>query len=192
MTNPESVLRPPGRPLALGCAVLAAAIALIAIAVVAGAAFLDSGASSGTLVLDDVRAYAAGTVERLPSHNLYVVRLGDGSFLALDDLDAANRASSGRRCRVAPIAASDPSLPAILQRYAARFSAPAAGSVLIFREDCNGALYDVAGARLDANARNLDRYAVATNTAGHLTIDLARRLCTVRDGADAFGTTSCN
>ena len=66
-------------------------------------------------------------------------------------------------------------------------SAQAAGSTLVFREDCNKAIYDVTGMRLDSEAANLDRYFVAIDEEGRLTVDVSKRRCTARSGTQAAG-----
>ncbi len=153
--------------------------------------FLDSGADSGQLVLDEADAYGRGTVEFVSQRNFYLVRLADGSFLALSDLDAANRASPQRRCRASPMAAGDARLPGLLQRFGSRLSDQAGGSTLLLREDCNGAIYDVAGARLDGEGPNLDRYPVEIRADGKLSVEAGKRRCTERVGAEAFAPVSC-
>jgi hypothetical protein len=181
----------PGRPVFLGC------VAMIGLAVfiVAGAiffvTFLESGSATGRIVLEDARAYPAGSVVRNAENGFYLVRLADGSFLALADLDAANRAASGNRCKVAPLAQDDPDLPAAVNSYGSRRTPAAIALALIFREDCNGALYDASGARLDADGRSLDRYDVSTNAAGRVVVDTARRSCSARAAGAAPQAISC-
>jgi hypothetical protein len=182
------VLRP---PVALGCFGAVAVVALLAFIVGFALVFLDSGANSGKLTLDPAESYGRGSIDYVSDHNFYLVRLGDGTFVALADLDAANRANAQRRCRAAPIPVSDPSLPGLLSRYAGQFSAGAAGSALLLREDCNRAVYDVTGVRLDAEGPNLDRYRVDIDPEGRLTVDLGHRLCTHRAGASDFAAISC-
>jgi hypothetical protein len=170
---------------------MAAAVVLTVFVVAFALAYLDSGADAGKLVLDDAQAYGRGTVEFVSQRNLFLVRLADGSFLALSDLDAANRASPQRRCRVSPMPVDDARLPGLLQRFGSRSSEQAGGSTLLFREDCNGAIYDVAGARLDAAGPNLDRYPVGVRSDGKLTVDVGKRQCTERAGREAFAPVSC-
>lgn len=177
-------VRPVGamrQPVALGCFLMAAiGAALIGLAIVL-VAWLSSG--STTVALDDARAYAVGSVEFVPARNLFVVRLTETEYVVLDDLDAANRANQGRRCRVQPLAAADPARAALVRQYAARMSPAAAGSTFVFRESCNNAVYDVAGVRLDADGPNLDRHPVEIDDQGRLAVNIARRVCTERSGA---------
>ena len=178
-------------PVALGCAAVVAAVVLFGLAALATISFLESGANTGKMVMDPAEAYARGSVEFVGERNFYLVRLSDGSFLALSDLDAANRSNTQRRCRVAPIQPADPQLPALLERYAARMSARAAGSTLVFREECNKAVYDVTGLRLDSEAANLDRYPVTINEAGRVTVDVSKRDCTARSAVQPFSGIPC-
>ncbi len=178
-------------PVLLGC-LSAVAVAVLAFGFVAFLiVFLESGADTGKVRLEHAETYQRGTVQFIGAENLYLVRLMDGSFVALDDLDAANRARPERRCRVAILPASDERLPGIIGEYGAGMSPAAKGSALVFREDCGGAIYDVTGLRLDAGERNLDRYPVTIDAAGNVVVDTARRECSQRDGAELFAEASC-
>lgn len=161
------------------------------LAIVFAVAFLESGSDDGRAVLDPVASYAVPSATRVPERGLWVVRLVPGDFLALADLDAANRAGSARRCRVYPVDATDPGLPELLSRYRSRVSAEAAGMPFLFREDCNGALYDAAGVRLDRDGPNLDRIATDIDSRGRIVAHTARRTCTARDGAVATAGRPC-
>lgn len=183
---------PGTRPsLAFGCSVLAAILVALGVAAVAFVVFLESGASTGRVTLDPLDAYPPGTVSRFPRDGFYLVRMPDGSTLALSDLDAANRAATGRRCRVAPIPAGEPALEEALERYRARLS-PGTGSLtLIFRETCFGSLYDAAGIRLDADGPNLDRLGLDLDDQGNLVVETAERSCTRRDGRQLLVAVDC-
>jgi len=187
--SPEMSVRP---PVALGCmSMVAVAVGIMAV-LFFGIMWLESGATPRA-VLDDAESYGRGTYQFEGKHNLYIVRLLDGRFLALSDLDATNRANPGRNCRVAPIPLDDPALPGILSKYAGQFSPEAMGSTLVFRETCHGALYDMAGVRLDnTEALNLDRHDVDINGQGKLTVNTAVRICTKRNGADVAETVPCS
>jgi hypothetical protein len=178
-------------PVLLGC-VSALAFVIVVFGLVAFLiVFLESGADTGKVRLEDAEAYAPGSVEFVGEENLFLVRLADGEYLALADLDAANRARPDRRCRVAPMQLTDARLPGILERYGAVMSDDAAGSTLVFREECGGALYDVTGLRLDGDGRNLDRYPVSIDGAGRLVVDTAKRQCSQREQLNAFAPTGC-
>ncbi len=173
-----SATRGPGRPpILLGCSAAAFIVLLLGGFAVVTFLFLDSGADSGILKLNVPAAYAVGSVEFIGEHNVYLVKLRDGSFLALSDLDAANRATPQRRCRVSQINTADPVLPGLLDKYGPGFSKNASGAALLFREICNGALYDLTGLRVDRDGPPLDRFPVATSADGHLTVDVSRRQC---------------
>ena len=187
MEHPAPAIRP---PVALGCTFAAAGIGFAVVLIIFLLIFLNSGANSGTVVLEKPEAYPAGTVQYQQADNFYLVRLQDGKFLALSDLDAANRASS-RRCRVHPLTSADPVRAQLVAQYAGRMSPQAAGSTYLLREDCNLAVYDFTGQRLDDEAPNLDRLAVATNKQGRLTVDVTKRTCTQRDGAQSFAPITC-
>lgn len=186
--SPDANVRP---PVALGCTFMAAAaVGLIAIFFFA-IQWLESGASPRA-VLDQAESYGRGTYHFESAHNLYIVRFVDGRFLALSDLDATNRANPGQRCRVSPISVNDPALPGILQEYGRSFSPEAAGSTLVFRETCHGALYDLAGVRLDdPEALNLDRHDVDIDGQGRLTVNTAVRICTQRGATDVAEVVDC-
>jgi hypothetical protein len=173
----------PRPPVLLGCVTALAALVFLFGIGSCLVVYWESGADTGKVRLELAEAYGPGTVQFVGAHNLYIARLPGGAFLALADLDAANRANPARRCRVYPIPAADPALPALLDRYRGRLSTEARGSTLIFREDCNGALYDFTGIRLDADGPNLDRYPTSIDTDGYLVVDTSRRTCTVRSGS---------
>ncbi|MBE0609562.1 MAG: hypothetical protein IH609_09290 [Dehalococcoidia bacterium] len=178
-------------PVLLGCvsalAFVVAVFGFFAFLIV----FLESGADTGKVRLEDAEAYVPGSVEFIGEENLFLVRLADGEYLALADLDAANRARPERRCRVAPMQLTDARLPGILERYGAVMSDDATGSTLVFREECDGALYDVTGLRLDIDGRNLDRYPVSIDSAGRVVVDTAKRQCSQREQLNAFAPTGC-
>jgi hypothetical protein len=170
---------------------MAAALGLVGLVIALGVVFLESGSDDGKATLDPVRSYALGSVTYVSARNLFVVRLATGDVYALADLDAANRASASRRCRVGPVAATDPALPELLEKLGSRLSPEAAGSTLVFREDCFGAVYDVTGLRLDADDANLDRYPVEIDGKGNVVVNTARRQCSRRDATAPFATIAC-
>lgn len=184
---PEGV-RP---PVALGCvfaaAVVVALFGMVAFVVV----FLESGADTGELRLDVAEAYAPGEVTFISTENVFLVRLADGSFRALSDLDAANRANQGNRCRVNLTSISDGTLGAPANTLAAQLSLEAAGSDSVFREACLGSVYDIAGAKLLGEGSNLDRHPVEVDSTGRVNIDTSKRECSVRTSRATFAPVSC-
>jgi len=184
------VAPPTGKPSRAGCALALMALAGAVFAAVFLLVFLESGADSGEVVLLDQRAYARGTATHLPEHGLFLVRLGSG-FVALADVDAANRAAAGRRCRVHTIEGGTAATNGLLARYAGRSSPAAQGAVLLLGEDCNGAVYDIAGVRLDRDGPNLDRLAVAVNGRGRVVVSPLERTCTAREGSELAVPRAC-
>jgi len=171
---------------------LVGAVVLVVLIVAFGLAFLNSGADHGTVVLNAASDYTPGSEQYISAHNFFIVRLGDGSFVALADLDAANRSNASRQCRVAPVLPGDPTLPGLISTLSTRMSPLAAGSTLVFREDCFNAVYDITGARLDKDAPNLDRFATSIDSSGRLNVDLAKRSCSQRSGTDISVPMSCS
>ena len=154
--------------------------------------YLDSGANTGEMVLNDARAYADGSYEYVGERNYFVVRLPDSSFVALSDLDAANRATPDRRCRVQAVPPEDPGNAALIEAYGRRITPQAGGWNLVFRETCNGAVYDAAGIRLDRDGRNLDRFPASVDPEGRLVVDVSERECTERNGTNTFRSAACS
>lgn len=187
LNAPEPSIRP---PVFLGCAGAVLAVVLVVAGFVFFLSFLDSGANNGKVVLDPADSYGLNTIAYIPKQNLYIVRLGDGSYLALSDLDAANRAAA-TRCRAAQVAPTDPLLPQLVGQFASRQSPEAAGSTVFLRESCNRAVYDLAGLRLDADGPNLERLATSIDSQGRLTVDTRKRTCSERSGAALFAPTVC-
>lgn len=181
---------PTGKPSATGCVLALAAVAASVAAAALFLVFLESGADSGQVVLLDQRAYAQGTVTYVPDQGFFLVRLA-GGFVALADLDAANGAAAGRRCRVHTIEGGTTVADDLLARFASRASSPARGAVLLLGEDCNGAVYDVAGVRLDRDGPNLDRFAVTVNERGRVVVSPQERSCTARAGSDVSVPRRC-
>ncbi len=173
--------RPPRltNPAPFGCLALVVGVVFLGFFIGFLILFLGSGAETGKIELRAADTYAPGSYDYNGERNFYLIRLGNGSFLALADLDAANRAATGHRCRVAPIPGNDPDLPALLDQYRAQLDGPAEGSTLLFREDCNGAVYNVLGERLGADERNLDRFDVSISSRGRVVVDVSKRRCSL-------------
>jgi hypothetical protein len=144
--------------------------------------FTSSSSNTGDIVLRPADSYAMGSVEFVAERNFFVVRLPRSGFLALADMDADNRASEGRRCRVGVVPGNDPALPGLLERHEANMGSEAVGTTLVFREACNGAVFDVTGQRISGEGPNLDRYAARVNDAGELVVNVSRRECSESAG----------
>lgn len=179
-------------PVLLGCGFMLMAVVALVGAGACTLVFLDSGANTGEVRLDDAGSYAPGSVEFIGEHNFFLVRTADGTFFALVDLDAANRANQGRRCRVQALPPRDAEVTAIQSRYQTAFSPQAAGLSIVFREDCNGAIYDATGVRLDvAGGRNLDRHRVELAEDGRVRVSTGARICSARSPHGWFDEVDC-
>ena len=186
-------IRPPTvrPPVALGCTAVAGVIGLLAVAAILAVRYFDSGSADGSLVLDIAESYGQPSVTRSGENGLWVVRTDKGEFFALADMDAANRATAGRKCKVNPVGAADPVLAELLTRYRGSLSAPVSNVGLLFREDCNGAVYDAAGVRQDGPGPNLDRFATSVDGEKRLVVKTAKRTCSAREGTNASAKTNC-
>lgn len=171
----------PNRPSALlGCFTILTLVVALGLAAGACVIFLDSGADTGTLVLEQAESYERGSLRYYGESNVYLVRLPDGVFYALSNLDQANRAAEGSRCRVQSTAVTSPSIADRYAEVAGAVSPAAAGANAVFTESCNGAIYDATGIVLTGLGYNLDRHPVSVRDDGRLAIELAERECTRR------------
>jgi len=190
--EPQDEYVSPRPPVALGCAFMVTVVVVLFIIGACVTTYLDSGANTGEMVLNDARAYADGSYTYVGERNYFVVRLPDSSFVALSDLDAANRATPERRCRVQAVPPEDPGNTALIEAYGRRISSQAGGWTLVFRETCNGAVYDAAGIRIDRDGRNLDRFPASVDPDGKLVVDVSERECSERDGSNVARSVSCS
>ncbi|MEO8539271.1 MAG: hypothetical protein ABI577_05980 [bacterium] len=179
-------------PVFLGCFLAAAAMVVLILFGLFAITFLESGANDGKVRLDVSEAYAEGSIEFVGAENFFIVRLRDGTFVALADLDQANRANQAQRCRVNLADISDPSLGVSALALSAAMTADARGASTILRETCNGAIYDISGARLNGDGANLDRYPISLADDGHLLVDKSARQCSTRSGATVSAYRTCS
>ncbi|HET7738328.1 MAG TPA: hypothetical protein VFK32_07125 [Tepidiformaceae bacterium] len=184
----EAPARP---PVLLGCLGILAALLVLAIAAGSCVVFLESGADAGDLVLDPAELYAPGSVTYLGEDNVFIVRLPDGVFHALNNLDQPNRATPGARCRVRSVSIGDPTIAARYDAVRESLSPAADGATVIFTEDCNGAIYDLTGILLGAEGFNLDHHPVSIRDDGRLVVDLSERICTTRTATQLAATVDC-
>ena len=182
--------RPARPPIALGCAVALAVVGGVIALAAFSVTYLESGAETRTIVLGPGASYAIGSVTPIAADRLFVVRLAEGTFLALADLDDASRAAGRQECRVAPIPREDPRLAGLLARHDARISPAARGLRFLFT-GCDDALYDVTGIRIDGDGPNLDRYATSSDEEGNLAVDLEDRTCSERSAEQPFREVAC-
>ncbi len=128
-----------------------------------------------------VSNFAPASIHEFAGQHLLLVRLQDGSFVALHDWDAwaQYRYSVGDKakaeCRVHPLDHDSPIYPGVLSSILH----PTAGfedTVMI--SGCDGSLFDVLGNRtFGPAATNLDRFPVRTNGNGHVIVNLADQQC---------------
>lgn len=172
----------PPRPVFAGCFGMVVVAVLGIGAVVFVFLFTSSGSNTGDIVLRPADSYAMGSVEFVAERNFFVVRLPGSGFLALADMDAANRAAEGRRCRANVVPGDDPALPGLLEDFETNQAPAADGTTLLFRETCYGAIFDVTGQRISGDGPNLDRYTTRVNDAGELVVNVSRRECSEATG----------
>lgn len=177
--------------MALGCFFVVAVLALIVGVAAFGIVFLESGANSGEVKLENAEAYAPGTAAFVASKNTFLVRLSDGSFLALLDLDSANRANQAQHCRVNLLPIDEPGTGATTEQLQGRISVAARGSSSILYESCFGSIYDIAGIRLNGTGPNLDRYRVSIDDAGRVLLDTTKRQCSQRTSTSESIAMAC-
>ena len=124
-----------------------------------------------------IEDFPLASVRYFESKHFYLVRLRDGSFLALYDLDVRNQSRvvgetlvAGCRVRLN----SEPYVQNIL-----RVSEPVFGfETHALREGCGGSTYDLTGRRLfGPTPARLDRFPVSIGPAGEVKVDLQRRQC---------------
>lgn len=169
----------------VGLGGLAAVGVLALLSLVAVAAYLDPGdvGKPGRFVAGRVDDLQPGSVRYFEGEHFYLVRLADGSFLALYDIDRHRQilsvgATGDPRfgCRVrAMSAATNEGVANILR---------ASGTVVpgfegqAFRTPCTGATFDMTGRRLFGPApTDLDRFPVRTLAGGFVEVNLASRQC---------------
>lgn len=178
-------------PVALGCSLAVLAVVVGVLFVGGCIAFVESGADSGKVVLRDADSYEFASVDYQGENNFFLVRTPQGEFVAFSDLDAANRSNPSRQCRANLVRFGDPAHARITDDFGERFSRESGGSQIIFREACNDAVYDLAGIRLDADARNLDQFSVTIDRQNRVVVDVSRRICTSRDEREFRLSTTC-
>lgn len=178
-------------PVAVGCGAAILAILGVVLAFVFFVVFLNGGSESSTVTLANADSYAPGSVTYNGDHRVYIVRMQKGEFIILADLDAANEASTTRKCRVQPIKTDDPQFLAMVKQYTPKMSTEAQSMPFLFREACNGAVYDITGLRLDSGGPNLARYASSIDPSGKLVVDLRSKHCSIRSSTSFFAPTAC-
>ena len=173
MNESDSAGAPPGRG-RLGCLLRLSVVVLAVVALVVAIGFLfdqgsgsvkpatgyDAGAASG---------YQSGSVVYAEAQHLFIVRLQDGTFVALYDKSSKQQELRGD-CRVS---FDDTASTGTL--------APLPGITGAFVENCDGlrAVWRADGTfAFGAGYGNLDRYNTSIDGAGHLIVDTSSRACT--------------
>ena len=177
--------------MAIGCSLALLAVVLAVLFVGGCIAFAESGADSGKVTLRDANSYEFGSVDFIGENNFFLSRTPQGEFLALSDLDSANRSNAARQCRANLVNFRDPAHPRLTQEYSGRFSSEAGSSRVLFREACNDAVYDLAGVRLDEDGRNLDQFSVTIDDRNQVVVDVSRRICSAREEQEYRLPASC-
>ncbi len=167
-----------------------AAVATLAALAVFVIRFIESGSDHGLVTLNAAAAYPPGTVTHVRDQGFLVVHLG-GDLFALSDDDPAAEPQGARRCRVRVLDAGEPEATALVEANRSRISPAAAGAETVIVGNCGGAVYDVAGIRLDVDGPNLGRLGVSVDGSGRLIVDTQARTCTRRTGTDLGSPVSC-
>ncbi len=190
MNEDEGMAEAPPKRRRFGCLAMIAVGALVVTALVVGIGFLfDQGSGS----VDSQRGYDAGaasgyqnaSVVYQEQQHLYIVRLQDGTFIALYDKSSKQQELRGD-CRVAFDDAATPGTMAQLP-----------GITGAFVEDCDGlrAVWRADGKfAFGAGYGNLDRYGTSIDAAGHLIVDTSSRTCTRSRGVigvEPFDVATC-
>lgn len=161
-----------------GCLVRIVVVAVVATAIVVGIGTLFNQGNNATL---PARSFDAGvangfqpaTVVQFEPQHLFIVRLQDGTFIALYD-KSPKRQELRSNCRVS---FSDAATPGTL--------APLPGITGAFVENCDGlhAVWRADGTfAFGASYGNLDHYPTSVDASGHLIVDISTRTCTRSGG----------
>ena len=190
MTDDGGMAEAPRKRRRFGCLGPLALAALVVVGLVIGIGFLFNQGSGS---VDTQHGYDAGaangyqnaSVVYAEQQHLYIVRLQDGTFIALYD-KSSKQQELRSDCRVAFDDAATPGAqPQLL------------GITGAFVEDCDGlhAVWRADGEfAFGASYGNLDRYATSIDGAGHLIVDTSSRTCTRSRGVigvPPFDVTTC-
>jgi hypothetical protein len=190
MNHEVSADAPPERRGRRGCLVwLGVTLAIVVGIVVAIGLLFDQGSDSVQNAhqydAGDASAYQRASVVYAEQQHLFVVRLEDGTFVALYD-KSPKQQELRSDCRVS---FEDTAMTGTL--------APLAGVTGAFVEDCDGlrAVWRADGVfAFGAGYGDLDRFETSINAAGHLVVDTGSRTCTRSRGVigvPPFDKTTC-
>lgn len=177
--------------MALGCTLVVLALVIGVVLVGGCIAFAESGADTGKTTLLDADAYDFDTFTYEGERNYFLNRMPSGEFVAVSDLDAANRANASRQCRATIVHPQDPAYKRLIEDYGEQISAEAGSSEFLFREACNDAVYDLAGVLVSGEGRNLDQFRVTIDRRNQVIVDVSKRTCTERRGTDQRVEVAC-
>lgn len=156
-----------------GCLLIGvAALAVSIVAIVAGIEFLgsDTPGDGGArfVTLGEAEAFPNSEVQFFEQHNLFIVRLANGDFLALYD-KAPRQQQPAKECRVAwDDTAALNTLPQ-LEGFRGAFVDDCEGARAVYRADGEFAF--------GAGFGRLDRFDTRITDAGELQVDLSERPC---------------
>ena len=173
-----------------GCFLRLGVVALVAAAVVVAIGFLfDQGSDSVSpergYDAGAASAYQNGSVVYAEAQHLFIVRLEDGTFIALYD-KSSKQQELRSDCRVS-----------FDDTAALNKLSPLPGIAGAFVENCDGlrAVWRADGAfAFGAGYGNLDRFNTSVDGAGHLIVDTSSRTCTRSRGVigvPPFDETTC-
>jgi hypothetical protein len=161
----------------LGCGLRVAIGLLAAFALLMAATFAGAWLFGGDGLPDEPAVLNAGTAEQygrsavtyFDTDHIYIVRLADGSFLAL--YDRSSRAQELRRdCRVSFDESTEPTGMEQLAGFRGAFVEDCDGQRTVWRAD--GQLASGAG------YGRLDRFATSIDANGDMIVDITQRTCT--------------
>ena len=174
MNDDEGIAEAPRKRRRFGCLAMLAIAALVVVGLVVGIGFLfDQGSGS----VNSQRGYDAGaasgyqnaSVVYLDQQHLYVVRLQDGTFIALYDKSSKQQELRGD-CRVTWDDSATLGTMAQLPGITGAFVENCDGLRAVWRADGKFAF--------GASYGDLDRYNTSIDGAGHLIVDTTTRTCT--------------
>lgn len=170
----EATPTKPRRRLTLrSCATIGvAAIAIAIVAIIAGIELLGSDTpgegNARYITLGDAEAFPRSDVQFFEQHNLFVVRLADGEFIALYD-KAPRQQQPAKDCRVSWDDTASLNVLPQLEGFRGAFVDSCDGTRAVYRADGEFAF--------GAGFGRLDRFATRVTAEGVLQADVSERTC---------------
>lgn len=158
---------------ARGCALYGVvALAISIVAIIAGIELLgsDTPGDGGArfVTLGEAEAFPRSDVQFFEQHNLFIVRLADGDFLALYD-KAPRQQQPAKDCRVVWSDTAQLNVLPQLEGFQGAFVDDCEGARAVYRADGEYAF--------GAGFGRLDRFETRVTDAGELQADLSERAC---------------